>query len=136
MNLFIELSFVEYVRTFRRNVALRVGHDIVQVNFTTDDECKALEEDLNAKVKLKSISSSFLNDLAIIKNGGIKFNPNAREEAISKGKKDIDQFLADVASRILDLNSNVNTILAATKIERDELVQNMRHQRQRRRSST
>lgn len=93
---------------------------------------------MNAQIKLKSMSTSLLNDLVAMNGAGIKYNPNAREEAVSKAKKDFDKFFLDAFDRIFVFERNVGAIARATELERNELGKNeteIRKSIRRRRSS-
>lgn len=107
------------------------------MEISNKEEIRILESNLNPEIKVISISTPVLNDLSLLDGKGIIFNPNARQDAISKAKIEMDEFFCGAFNRILQLQKKAAELEKKTKNERElhiaELVSN--HKRKLRRSS-
>lgn len=116
--LMIELHHVEIIRSGRNFVTIKRGNEYIHANYENDHQLKMLNSNLNTEVKVKSISTSVLNDIKLLQGDPINYNPNLREEAMKKATDEIENFLSSAFNRILRLQAMVEPIITATKKER------------------
>lgn len=96
------------IRTFRDSIVMKTGNQLFRAHFNDDNSYRLLTGNLNAKVMVRSLSTTFLNDLEIMKGRGIAYDPNKHETAMADAKKEMDEFLADAFSKIISLKARAN----------------------------
>lgn len=116
-----ELKTIEHVRTLREKVALKFNNKIVFANYVDADQFKAITSNLNAEVKLKSISTSILNDLKMMNGFGLKLKFDVREKALAKAKQEMDDFFIGAFDRIVVLQEKADEMRKETTNERQAM---------------
>lgn len=106
----------------REKVALKYKNKIVLANYRDAVQFKALTSNLNAEVKLKSLSTSLLNDLRMMDGSGLKLKFGAREMAMEKAQQEMDDFFIDAFDRIVVLQEKAEEIRKETANERQAML--------------